>query len=170
MPDREKVIRAWEIFRNSNPYQICDGKEFRAIKEPEYCMGQMIEDTIEALKSCEHCATITNDSLDSYIHTIKDLKQQIEEKEKETEALKAELAERKDRMRKAREYIVSALEHNRNSIDIADKMLSEPGVWISVWSREDPEVSTEAKCSVCGRVSSRPLGEYCKWCGTKMNK
>lgn len=53
MPDREKVIRAWEIFRNSNPYQICDGKEFRAIKESEYCMGQMIEDTITLLKEQE---------------------------------------------------------------------------------------------------------------------
>lgn len=53
MPDREKVIRAWEIFRNSNPYQICDGKEFRAIKESEYCMGQMIEDTITLLKAQE---------------------------------------------------------------------------------------------------------------------
>lgn len=50
MIDREKVINAWEIFRNSNPYQICDGKEFRAIKEPEYCMSQMIEDTITLLK------------------------------------------------------------------------------------------------------------------------
>ena len=53
MPDREKVIRAWEIFRNSNPYEICNGKEFRAIREPEYCMGQMIEDTIALLKEQE---------------------------------------------------------------------------------------------------------------------
>ena len=51
--DSEKVIKAWEIFRDSNPYQICDGKEFRAIKEPEYCMGQMIEDTIVLLKEQE---------------------------------------------------------------------------------------------------------------------
>lgn len=50
MPDREKVIKAWEIFRDSNPYEICSGREFRAIREPEYCMGQMIEDTIELLK------------------------------------------------------------------------------------------------------------------------
>lgn len=50
MIDKEKVIKAWEIFRDSNPYQICDGREFRAIKEPEYCMGQMIEDTIALLK------------------------------------------------------------------------------------------------------------------------
>jgi len=46
----EKLIKSWEIFRDSNPYQICDGKEFRAIKEPEYCMGQMIEDTLTLLK------------------------------------------------------------------------------------------------------------------------
>lgn len=62
MPNREKVIKAWEIFRDSNPYEICDGREFRAIKEPEYCMGQMIEDTIALLKEqyaeetiCKNC-------------------------------------------------------------------------------------------------------------------
>lgn len=50
MADIQKVIEAWEIFRSSNPYQLCDGREFRAISEPEYCMGQMIADTIEMLK------------------------------------------------------------------------------------------------------------------------
>lgn len=53
MPDREKVIKAWEIFRDSNPYEICSGREFRAIKEPEYCMSQMIADTINLLKGQE---------------------------------------------------------------------------------------------------------------------
>jgi hypothetical protein len=53
MADREKVIRAWKIFRDSNPYEICSGREFRAIREPEYCMGQMIEDTIAMLKEQE---------------------------------------------------------------------------------------------------------------------
>lgn len=53
MIDREKLIKAWEIFRDSNPYEICDGREFRAIKDPEYCMGQMIEDTITVLKKQE---------------------------------------------------------------------------------------------------------------------
>ena len=53
MIDRDKLIKAWEIFRDSNPYQICEGKEFRAIKDPEYCMGQMIEDTITLLKEQE---------------------------------------------------------------------------------------------------------------------
>jgi len=53
MIDRVKLIKAWETFRNSNPYQICEGKEFRAFKEPEYCMGQMIADTIALLKEQE---------------------------------------------------------------------------------------------------------------------
>ena len=51
--DREKLIRAWELFRDSNPYEICNGREFRAFTEPEYCMGQMIEDTIAMLKEQE---------------------------------------------------------------------------------------------------------------------
>ena len=78
--DRDKVINAWEIFRNSNPYQICDGKEFRAINEPEYCMGQMIEDTITLLKAqehevCENCPyklEDIGDFSDGY-HTFNDL-------------------------------------------------------------------------------------------------
>lgn len=53
MSKLEKVIEAWEIFRDSNPYEICSGLEFRAIREPEYCMGQMIEDTISLLKEQE---------------------------------------------------------------------------------------------------------------------
>lgn len=53
MIDREKVIKAWTIFRDSNPYEICSGREFRAIRDPEYCMGEMIEDTIALLKEQE---------------------------------------------------------------------------------------------------------------------
>lgn len=54
MIDNDRLIKAWEIFRNSNPYEICDGREFRAMREPEYCMGQMIEDTIALLKEQEN--------------------------------------------------------------------------------------------------------------------
>lgn len=50
MPNIDRLIEAWEIFRDSNPYEICNGREFRAIKEPEYCMGQMIEDTLALLR------------------------------------------------------------------------------------------------------------------------
>ena len=53
MPDIDRLIEAWEIFRDSNPYELCNGREFRAIREPEYCMGQMIEDTIAILKEQE---------------------------------------------------------------------------------------------------------------------
>lgn len=60
MIDAERLIKAWEIFRDSNPYQICDGKEFRAIKEPEYCMGQMIEDTLQLLKKQVPISRIKN--------------------------------------------------------------------------------------------------------------
>ncbi len=72
MPDRERVIKAWEIFRDSNPYEICSGREFRAIREPEYCMGQMIEDTIALLKEqpeivrckdCKYCVKEPNGEL-----------------------------------------------------------------------------------------------------------
>ena len=52
-PDASRLIQAWKIFRESNPYEICEGKEFRAIREPEYCMGQMIDDTIELLKKVD---------------------------------------------------------------------------------------------------------------------
>ena len=51
--DAKTVIKAWEIFRDSNPYGICDGREFRAITDPEYCMSTMIEDTIALLKEQE---------------------------------------------------------------------------------------------------------------------
>ena len=61
MIDKERLIKAWGIFQKSNPYEICEGREFRAIKEPEYCMGQMISDTIAILKEqpevvrCKDC-------------------------------------------------------------------------------------------------------------------
>jgi hypothetical protein len=67
MIDKERLIKAWGIFQKSNPYEICEGREFRAIKEPEYCMGQMISDTIDLLKEkpevvrckdCKHYMTI----------------------------------------------------------------------------------------------------------------
>ena len=53
MADVNKVIKAWVTFRDSNPYGLCSGREFRAIREPEYCMGQMIADTIDLLKEQE---------------------------------------------------------------------------------------------------------------------
>lgn len=71
MIDKERLINAWGIFQKSNPYEICEGREFRAIKEPEYCMGQMISDTIALLKEqpevvrCKYC--LHGDCFDSYV-------------------------------------------------------------------------------------------------------
>ena len=25
-------------------------------------------------------------------------------------------------------------------------------------------------CSACGRANARPIGEYCRWCGTRMDQ
>ena len=75
MADRDRLIKAWKIFRDSNPYEICNGREFRAIKEPEYCMGQMIEDTITLLKEqeaqierLEHDLAVTQNNLNYYVN------------------------------------------------------------------------------------------------------
>jgi hypothetical protein len=42
------------------------------------------------------------------------------------------------------------------------------GEWITVWDTNDPYTSSKARCSICGRESDRPAGNYCKWCGTDM--
>ena len=73
MADEDKVIKAWEIFRDSNPYQICEGVEFRAISEPEYCMSQMISDTLELLKEYE----VLKDQNARLIRQKKDITQQV---------------------------------------------------------------------------------------------
>ena len=46
----------------------------------------------------------------------------------------------------------------------------EHGEWIAIWDKNDPDISTEGRCSVCKSVSERPLGHFCKWCGAIMNK
>ncbi|MBO7677193.1 MAG: hypothetical protein J6S49_06735 [Erysipelotrichaceae bacterium] len=43
------------------------------------------------------------------------------------------------------------------------------GEWITIWQENDPDTSTNARCSICNRISERPLGGYCKWCGAKMS-
>lgn len=42
----------------------------------------------------------------------------------------------------------------------------EQGKWIPLWQACDPDTSTYCECSVCGRYSERPVGTYCKWCGS----
>ena len=43
------------------------------------------------------------------------------------------------------------------------------GTWIDIWDANDNWTSHEARCSCCSRISERPLGEYCKWCGAEMD-
>ena len=45
---------------------------------------------------------------------------------------------------------------------------AENGEWITIWREDDPDTSTHARCSICNRISERPLGGYCKWCRAKM--
>ena len=47
---------------------------------------------------------------------------------------------------------------------------AENGEWITIWQEDDPDTSTHGRCSICNRISKRPLGEYCKWCGAKMSQ
>ena len=47
---------------------------------------------------------------------------------------------------------------------------AESGEWITIWREDDPDTSSHARCSVCNRISERPLGGYCKWCGAKMSQ
>ena len=42
------------------------------------------------------------------------------------------------------------------------------GRWIDMWDKNDPYTSNRGRCSICGRESDRPLGDYCKWCGADM--
>lgn len=56
-----------------------------------------------------------------------------------------------------------------DAISLLKEHEAKAGDWIAIWREDDPDTSTSARCSVCGRVSKRPCGEYCKWCGAKMD-
>ena len=44
----------------------------------------------------------------------------------------------------------------------------KPGKWITLWDAVDHDTSTTSRCSACGRISQRPLGDFCRWCGADM--
>ena len=52
--------------------------------------------------------------------------------------------------------------------EVIDSVKPEPrnGEWVSVWDEDG--VSSEAVCNICGRISARPAGSFCKWCGADM--
>lgn len=47
---------------------------------------------------------------------------------------------------------------------------AQNGEWITIWREDDPYTSSHARCSICNRISERPTGGYCKWCGAKMSQ
>ena len=70
-------------------------------------------------------------------------------------------------------------EHERSIVDlilealvamIDEQPTIEPkkGKWIAIWDKNNPHISSRGRCSICGRETDRPLGDYCKWCGADM--
>ena len=59
----------------------------------------------------------------------------------------------------------------RDQFDKNGKMIKCPlksnkkGQWIAIYDIYNPNISTTGKCSQCGQISQRPLGNFCKWCG-----
>ena len=60
------------------------------------------------------------------------------------------------------------------AMEIIDKQLPADvrenvhGEWIDIWDKNDTNTSSNARCSICKRESKRPVGHFCKWCGTDM--
>lgn len=55
-----------------------------------------------------------------------------------------------------------------DALELLKEQDAENGDWITIWQEDDTTIS--ARCSICNRISERPLGGYCKWCGAKMNQ
>ena len=58
----------------------------------------------------------------------------------------------------------------RDALELLKEQEQKTGEWISIWREDDPDTSTSARCSVCNRISERPLGGFCKWCGAHMTE
>ena len=57
-----------------------------------------------------------------------------------------------------------------DALELLKEQKAENGEWITIWQEDDPDTSIHARCSICNRISERPLGGYCKWCGAKMSQ
>lgn len=66
------------------------------------------------------------------------------------------------------EHII--VHHARRIIEDMPSITPQPktGQWINIWDKNDYDISTQARCNKCKQVSNRPLGNFCKWCGAKM--
>ena len=62
------------------------------------------------------------------------------------------------------------IEYIDDTVAMLKEWEAENGEWITIWQEDDPDTSIHARCSICNRISERPLGGYCKWCGAKMSQ
>lgn len=58
----------------------------------------------------------------------------------------------------------------QDALTLLKEQEAKVGEWITIWREDDPDTSSSARCSICNRISERPLGLYCKWCGAKMSQ
>ena len=68
----------------------------------------------------------------------------------------------KDELLKALAY--DRDQYNKGYHDAEPKV----GRWIENETTYADNVRQTCECSVCGKRSPRPLGDYCRWCGAKM--
>ena len=64
-------------------------------------------------------------------------------------------------------YVVERLREEIPAADVREVRRAE---WVELWNDRDQTTSSEARCSKCGRISARPVGDFCKWCGADMRK
>ena len=65
-------------------------------------------------------------------------------------------------------YAYRQMEEAIQAILTIDAVEVVHGEWIPIWDEVQLR-STSGYCDKCKRISERPLGEYCKWCGAKMD-
>lgn len=55
-----------------------------------------------------------------------------------------------------------------NDAPTADVVERKRGEWIDNETSYADDTRQTCTCSVCGRLSYRPLGSFCRWCGANM--
>ena len=80
------------------------------------------------------------------------------------------LKEQEEQIKNRDESLEKAREEIKWLRGMLKEQEAENGEWITIWREDDPDTSTNARCSICNRISERPLGRYCKWCGAKMEE
>ena len=55
-------------------------------------------------------------------------------------------------------------------IELDEDEKHKVGHWLDTETSYADNRTQYCKCSVCGKESARPIGNYCKWCGAKMEE